>query len=196
METEMNAKTLDDLVKIITREYPEFVVPDRGYRPIHVPMIEYSRDKDEYPFYKENINCKGKVFGVLDNRFRTSDSTFGHTTLGDLKSIIDEAIEKYGLDTEVKFDEHQCKAYDCGTTTYKVNVDILKKKYETNDEYYKRISDALNKYKEKLRKEKQLKKDIAELSLMLNTDTLHTANIENSDLYTLEKFLKKLKNEE
>ena len=29
METEMNAKTLDDLVKDITREYPEFVVPDR-----------------------------------------------------------------------------------------------------------------------------------------------------------------------
>ena len=159
-------------------------------------MIEYSRDKDEYPFYKETINCKGKVFGVPDDRFRTSYSTLGHTTLGDLKSIIDEAIEKYGSDTEVKFDEHQCKAYDCGTTTYKVNVDILKKKYETNDEYYKRISNALDEYKEKLRKEKQLKKDIAELSLMLNTDTLFTANIENSDLYTLEKFLKKLKNEE
>ena len=78
-------------------------------------------------FYKENINCKGEVFGVPDDRFRTSYSTLGHTTLGDLKSIIDEAIEKYGSDTEVKFDEHQCKAYDCGTTTYKVNVDILKR---------------------------------------------------------------------
>ena len=31
METEMNAKTLDDLVKDIVQEYPEFVVPDRGY---------------------------------------------------------------------------------------------------------------------------------------------------------------------
>ena len=43
--------------------------------------------------------------------------------------------------------------------------------------------------------EKQLKKDIAELSLMLNTDTLRTANIENSDLYTLEKILSKLRDE-
>ena len=196
MEKEMNAKTLDDLVKDIVREYPGFVVPERGYWPINVPMIEYSREKDEYSWDCDNRNCKGKVFGTPDERFKTSDSTFGHTTLGDLKSIIDEAIEKYGSDTEVKFDEHQCKAYDCGTTTYKVNVDILKKKYETNDEYYKRISDALDEYKEKLRKEKQLKKDIAELSLMMNTDTLHTTNIENSDLYTLEKFLKKLKNEE
>ena len=48
----------------------------------------------------------------------------------------------------------------------------------------------------KRKSEKQLKKDIAELSLMLNTDTLFTANIENSDLYTLEKILAKLKNEE
>ena len=192
----MNAKTLDDLVKDIVQEYPGFVVPERGYWPVNVPMIKYSREKNEYSWDCDNRNCKGEVFGTPDERFKTSNSTFGHTTLGDLKSIINEAIEKYGSDTEVKFDEHQCKAYDCGTTTYKVNVDILKKKYETNDEYYKRISDALNKYKEKLRKEKQLKKDIAELSLMLNTDTLHTANIENSDLYTLEKFLKKLKNEE
>ena len=37
METEMNAKTLDDLVKDITREYPEFVVPDRGYLAVQVP---------------------------------------------------------------------------------------------------------------------------------------------------------------
>lgn len=196
MEKEMSAKTLDDLVKVITREYPEFDVPDRGYWPVHEPIIEYSRDEDKYLFDHNNINCKGEVFGIPDDRFKTSDSTFGHTTLGDLKSIIEEAIDKYGSNTEVKFDEHQCKAYDCSTTTYKVNIDIIKKKYETNDEYYKRISNALDEYKEKLRKEKQLKKDIAELSFMLNTGTLHTANIENSDLYTLEKFLKKLKNEE
>lgn len=31
METEMNAKTLDDLVKDIVQEYPEFVVSDRVY---------------------------------------------------------------------------------------------------------------------------------------------------------------------
>ena len=37
METEMNAKTLDDLVKDIVQEYPEFVVSDRGYQPVHVP---------------------------------------------------------------------------------------------------------------------------------------------------------------
>lgn len=37
MEIEMNAKTLDDLVKDIVREHPEFVVPDRGYWPVHVP---------------------------------------------------------------------------------------------------------------------------------------------------------------
>lgn len=63
------------------------------------------------------------------------------------------------------------------------------------NEYYKRITKALDEYKEKVRKEKQLKKDIAELSLMLNTDTLRTVNIENSDLYTLEKILSKLRNE-
>lgn len=37
METEMNAKTLDGLVKDIVREYPEFVVSDIGYWPVHVP---------------------------------------------------------------------------------------------------------------------------------------------------------------
>lgn len=31
METEMNAKTLDDLVKDIVQEYLEFVVSDRVY---------------------------------------------------------------------------------------------------------------------------------------------------------------------
>ena len=96
MEKEMNAKTLDDLVKDIVREYPGFVVPDRGYWPINVPMIEYSREKDEYFSDCDNRNCKGEVFGTPDERFKTSNSTFGHTTLGDLKSIIDEAIEKYG----------------------------------------------------------------------------------------------------
>ena len=190
----MNAKTLDDLVKDITREYPGFVVPDRGFWPEHVPMIEYSREKDEYSWDCDNRNCKGEVFGILDERFKTSDSTFGHTTLGDLKSIIDEAIEKYGSDTEIRFDEHEYKAYNCNTS-YNVNVNIIKKKYESNDEYYKRITNALDEYKEKVRKEKQLKKDIAELSLMLNTDTLRTANIENSDLYTLEKILSKLRDE-
>ena len=191
----MNAKTLDDLVKDIVREYPGFVVPDRGFWPVNVPIIEYSREKDEYSWDWDDRNCKGEVFGTPDERFKTSNSTFGHTTLGDLKSIIDEAIEKYGSDTEVKFDEHECKAYNCNTS-YDVNVNIIKKKYESNDEYYKHIVKALDEYKEKVRKEKQLKKDIAELSLMLNTDTLFTANIENSDLYTLEKILTKLRNEE
>lgn len=195
MEKEMNAKTLDDLVKDIVREYPGFVVPERGYWAINVPMIEYSREKDEYSWDCDNRNCKGKVFGTPDERFNTSDSTFGHTTLGDLKSIIDEAIEKYGSDTEVKFDEHECKGYN-SNTSYDVNVNIIKKKYESNDEYYKHIVKSLDEYKEKVRKEKQLKKDIAELSLMLNTDTLFTSNIENSDLYTLEKILTKLRNEE
>ena len=195
MEKEMNAKTLNDLVKDIIREYPGFVVPARGFWPENVPMIEYSREKDEYSWDCDNRNCKGEVFGIPDNRFQTTDSTFGHTTLGDLKSIIDEAIEKYGSDTEVKFDEHEYKAYNCNTT-YNVNVNIIKKKYENNDEYYKRITKALDEYKEKVRKEKQLKKDIAELSLMLNTDTLRTANIENSDLYTLEKILSKLRDEQ
>ena len=192
MEKEMNAKTLDDLVKDIVREYPGFVVPERGYWPINVPIIEYSREKDEYSSDCDNRNCKGEVFGTPDERFKTSYSTFGHTTLGDLKSIIDEAIEKYGSDAEVKFDEHEYKAYNCNTS-YNVNVNIIKKKYESNDEYYRRIVKDLDEYKEKVRKEKQLKKDIAELGLMLNTYTLHTTNIENSDLYTLEKFLKKLK---
>ena len=41
METEMNAKTLDDLVKDITREYPEFVVPDRGYCLVQVPKKNF-----------------------------------------------------------------------------------------------------------------------------------------------------------
>lgn len=195
MEKEMNAKTLDDLVKDILREYPGFVVLARGFWPENVPMIEYSREKDEYSWDCDNRNCKGEVFGIPDNRFQTTDSTFGHTTLSDLKSIIDEAIEKYGSDTEVKFDEHEYKAYNCNTT-YNVNVNIIKKKYENNDEYYKRITKALDEYKEKVRKEKQLKKDIAELSLMLNTDTLRTANIENSDLYTLEKILSKLRDEQ
>lgn len=190
----MNAKTLDDLVKDIVREYPGFVVPDRGFWPEHVPMIEYSREKDEYSWDCDDRNCKGEVFGTPDERFKTSNSTFGHTTLGDLKSIIDEAIEKYGSDTEVRFDEHEYKAYNCNTN-YTVNVNIIKKKYESNDEYYKRIVESLDEYKEKVRKEKQLKKDIAELSLMLNTNTLCTANIENSDLYTLEKILSKLRNE-
>ena len=45
MEKEMNAKTLDDLVKDIVREYPGFVVPDRGFWPVDVPMVEYSREK-------------------------------------------------------------------------------------------------------------------------------------------------------
>ena len=191
----MNAKTLDDLVKDIVQEYPGFVVPERGYWPVNVPMIKYSREKNEYSWDCDNRNCKGEVFGTPDERFKTSNSTFGHTTLGDLKSIIDEAIEKYGSDAEVKFDEHEYKAYNCNTS-YDVNVNIIKKKYESNDEYYKRIVKALDEYKEKVRKEKQLKKDIDELSLMLNTDTLFTANIENSDLYTLEKILKKLRNEE
>ena len=194
MEKEMNAKTLDDLVKDIVREYPGFVVPDRGYWPVNVPMIEYSREKDEYSWDCDDRNCKGEVFGTPDERFKTSNSTFGHTTLGDLKSIIDEAIEKCGLDAEVKFDEHEYKAYNCNTS-YNVNVNIIKKKYESNDEYYKHIVKALDEYKEKVRKEKQLKKDIAELSLMLNTDTLFTTNIENSDLYTLEKIISKLRNE-
>ena len=193
MEKEMNAKTLDDLVKDIVREYPGFVVPERGYWPVNVPMIEYSREKDEYSWDCNNRNCKGEVLGTPDERFKTSDSTFGHTTLGDLKSIIDEAIEKYGSDAEVKFDEHECKAYNCNTS-YDVNVNIIKKKYESNDEYYKRIAKALDEYKEKVRKEKQLKKDNDELSFMLYTDTLFTANIENSDLYTLEKILSKLRN--
>lgn len=191
----MNAKTLDDLVKDIVREYPGFVVPDRGFLPENVPMIKYSREKDEYSLDCDNRNCKGEVFGTRDERFKTSDSTFGHTTLGDLKSIIDEAIEKYGSYAEVEFDEHEYKAYNCNTS-YDVNVNIIKKKYESNDDYYRRIIESLYEYKEKVRKEKQLKKDIAELSLMLNTDTLFTANIENSDLYTLEKILAKLRNEE
>lgn len=195
MEKEMNAKTLDILVQYPLQDHPGFVVPDRGFWPVDVPMIEYSREKDEYSWDCDNRNCKGEVFGNPDERFKTSDSTFGHTTLGDLKSIIDEAIEKYGSDAEVKFDEHEYKAYNCNTS-YDVNVNIIKKKYESNDEYYKRIVKALDEYKEKVRKEKQLKKDIAELSLMLNTDTLFTANIENSDLYTLEKILAKLRNEE
>ena len=195
MEKEMNAKTLDDLVKDIVQEYPGFVVPERGYWPVNVPMIKYSREKNEYSWDCDNRNCKGEVFGTPDERFKTSNSTFGHTTLGDLKSIIDEAIEKYGSYTEVKFDEHEYKAYNCNTS-YDVNVNIIKKKYESNDVYYKRIVKALDEYKEKVRKEKQLKKDIDELSFMLNTDTLFTANIENSDLYTLEKILKKLRNEE
>ena len=194
----MNAKTLDDLVKDIVREYPGFVVPDRGFLPENVPMIEYSREKDEYSWDCDDRNCKGEVFGIPDERFKTSDSTFGHTTLGDLKSIIDEAIEKYGSDAEVRFDEHEYKAYNCNTN-YTVNVNIIKKKYESNDEsndeYYKHIVESLDEYKEKVRKEKQLKKDIAELSLMLNTDTLFTDNLENSDLYTLEKILSKLRNE-
>ena len=194
MEKEMNAKTLDDLVKDIVREYPGFVVPERGYWPVNVPMIEYSREKDEYSWDCEDRNCKGEVFGTPDERFKTSNSTFSHTTLGDLKSIIDEAIEKYGSDAEVKFDEHEYKAYNCNTS-YDVNVNIIKRKYESNDEYYKRIVKALDEYKEKVRKEKQLKKDIDELSLMLNTDTLFTVNIENSDLYTLEKILVKLRDE-
>ena len=195
MEKEMNAKTLDDLVKDIVQEYPGFVVPDRGFWPVNVPMIEYSRETDESSLDSDDRTCKREVFGTPDERFKTSNSTFGHTTLGDLKSIIDEAIEKYGSEAEVKFDEHEYKAYNCNTS-YDVNVNIIKKKYESNDEYYKRIVNALDEYKEKVRKEKQLKRDIAELSLMLNTDTLFTANIENSDLYTLEKILAKLKNEE
>lgn len=190
----MNAKTLDDLVKDIVREYPGFVVPDRGFLPENVPMIEYSREKDEYSWDCDDRNCKGEVFGIPDERFKTSDSTFAHTTLGDLKSIIDEAIEKYGSDAEVRVDEHEYKAYNCNTN-YTVNVNIIKKKYESNDEYYKHIVESLDEYKEKVRKEKQLKKDIAELSLMLNTDTLFTDNLENSDLYTLEKILSKLRNE-
>lgn len=190
----MNAKTLDDLVKDIVREYPGFVVPDRGFLSENVPMIEYSREKDEYSWDCDDRNCKGEVFGIPDERFKTSDSTFAHTTLGDLKSIIDEAIEKYGSDAEVRFDEHEYKAYNCNTN-YTVNVNIIKKKYESNDEYYKHIVESLDEYKEKVRKEKQLKKDIAELSLMLNTDTLFTDNLENSDLYTLEKILSKLRNE-
>ena len=190
----MNAKTLDDLVKDIVREYPGFVVPERGYWPVNIPMIKYSREKDEYSLDCDNRNCKGEVFGTPDERFKTSDSTFGHTTLGDLKSIIDEAIEKYGSDAEVEFDEHEYKAYNCNTS-YDVNVNIIKKKYESNDVYYKHIVKALDEYKEKVRKEKQLKKDIDELSLILNTDTLRTDNIENSDLYTLEKILTKLRNE-
>ena len=194
MEKEMNAKTLDDLVKDIVREYPGFVAPDRGFLLENVSMIEYSRENDEYSWDCDDRNCKGEVFGIPDERFKTSDSTFGHTTLGDLKSIIDEAIEKYGSDTEVKFDEHEYKAYNCNTN-YTVNVNIIKKKYESNDEYYKRIVESLDEYKEKVRKEKQLKKDIAELNLMLNTDTLRTVNIENSDLYTLEKILSKLRDE-
>lgn len=190
----MNAKPLDDLVKDIVRKYPGFVVPDRGFLPENVPMIEYSREKDEYSWDCDDRNCKGEVFGIPDERFKTSDSTFDHTTLGDLKSIIDEAIEKYGSDTEVKFDEHEYKAYNCNTN-YTVNVNIIKKKYESNDEYYKRIVESLDEYKEKVRKEKQLKKDIIELNLMLNTGTLRTTNIENLDLYTLEKILSKLRNE-
>lgn len=190
----MNAKTLDDLVKDIVREYPGFVVPDRGFLLENVPMIEYSREKDEYSWDCDDRNCKGEVFGIPDERFKTSDSTFGHTTLGDLKSIIDEAIEKYGSDAEVRFNEHEYKAYNCNTN-YTVNVNIIKKKYESNDEYYKHIVESLDEYKEKVRKEKQLKKDIAELSLMLNTDTLFTDNLENSDLCTLEKILSKLRNE-
>lgn len=126
MEKEMNAKTLDDLVKDIVREYPGFVVPDRGYWPIYWPMIKYSREKDEYSLDCDNRNCKGEVFGTPDERFKTSDSTFGHTTLGDLKSIIDEAIEKYGSDAEVEFDEHEYKAHNCNTS-YDVNVNIIKK---------------------------------------------------------------------
>ena len=190
----MNAKPLDDLVKDIVREYLGFVVPDRGFLPENVPMIEYSREKDEYSWDCDDRNCKSEVFGIPDERFKTSDSTFVHTTLGDLKSIIDEAIEKYGSDAEVRFDEHEYKAYNCNTN-YTVNVNIIKKKYESNDEYYKHIVESLDEYKEKVRKEKQLKKDIAELSLMLNTDTLFTDNLENSDLYTLEKILSKLRNE-
>ena len=194
MEKEMNAKTLDDLVKDIVREYLGFVVPDRGFWPKNIPMIEYSREKDEYSWDCDDRNCKGEVFGIPDERFKTSDSTFSHTTLGDLKSIIDEAIEKYGSDAEVRVDEHEYKAYYCNTN-YTVNVNIIKKKYESNDEYYKHIVESLDEYKEKVRKEKQLKKDIAELSLMLNTDTLFTDNLENSDLCTLEKILSKLRNE-
>ena len=37
----MNAKTLDDLVNDITREYPEFVVPDRGYLAVQVPKKNF-----------------------------------------------------------------------------------------------------------------------------------------------------------
>ena len=43
----MNAKTLDDLVKDIVREYPGFVVPDRGFWPENIPMIEYSRESQK-----------------------------------------------------------------------------------------------------------------------------------------------------
>ena len=60
----MNAKTLDDLVKDIVREYPGFVVPDRGFWPVNVPMIEYSREKDEYSWDCDDRNCKGEVFGI------------------------------------------------------------------------------------------------------------------------------------
>lgn len=93
-------------------------------------MIEYSREKDEYSCDCDSRNCKGEVFGTPDERFKTSDSTFGHTTLGNLKSIINEAIEKYGSDTEVKFDEQEYKAYNCNTT-YNVNVNIIKRSMKT-----------------------------------------------------------------
>lgn len=65
MEKEMNAKTLDDLVKDIVREYPGFVVPDRGYWS----MIKYSREKDEYSLDCDNRNCKGEVFGTPEVKY-------------------------------------------------------------------------------------------------------------------------------
>lgn len=35
----MNAKTTDDLVKDIIREYSGFVVPARGFWPVNEPMM-------------------------------------------------------------------------------------------------------------------------------------------------------------
>lgn len=60
-------KTLDDLVKDIIREYPGFVVPARGFWPENMPIIEYSREKDNYSWDCDNRNCKGEVTGFSWN---------------------------------------------------------------------------------------------------------------------------------
>lgn len=143
------------LIDKIKKNNPEFHIPKLRWNPEYVSWINYER-----PGYISEDKVCATVLGKVDERFSTSPNNYYHTTLGKLREMVDEAIEEYGKDSFVYFDEANFEFN--GKEKYTVKASIYKI-YEDPDIYYERLSKSYNEYllekKNKENKEKEALKN-------------------------------------
>lgn len=127
------------LIDKIKKNNPEFQIPEVSYNQKYVSWINYER-----PGYTTEDKVCATVLGKVDERFSTSPNNYYHTTLGKLREMVDEAIEEYGDDSFVYFDEANSEFN--GKEKYTVKASIYMKVYEDTNTYYERLSKSYNYY--------------------------------------------------